>query len=766
MAYFWKSRNKQLVTGINRIVGVGALLTAGWLLLPMDLPGRPFAAILALMIWPSLAWAGFDYFWQTEKWRFESIILSAAGGVALLLVSVLGLTISTGAIPLMLLVSLPTFLSLLPILIDAFQAKKTDNPSHQIKTDWLWFLLPLGIALLLRLPWFGYREIQGDEGVVLVRAADALLGDRVELLLHRKGPMEILLAMGVWGLAGKTNDFWIRLPFLLCNLLSLGMFYRLSDHWFGRRAAVLASCLLAIVGFHVAFSRVVQYQSLVMMWGIGAVLAAERYRQTGRTWELVLAAVLLAAGLLSHYDAILYTPAILTLLACRWLIERRVPVAQLGWSVGIGLVMLGTFYIPFAFGPDFQNTLGYLLNERVDTSAGGSLADVWQMVSFYNSSWAIVGFGGFALMGFYALWHKDNMGMVKLSAALFFIVPLLFYTMIVSVPRTHVYTFFPGLVLLSAIGIERIAEFRRLTLWLYRLGRIGFSVWFVVCASYIWLLFTWGPGEVQRNWQSRRPNPILYWTTWETPPAFGLFGFPYQAGWRELGQSEMEGLVYASNEEEEITNWYMGQAPRTHCDTADPFFLANNVQDTVAFDPALISDKEETKVSQNLTIFRSDDVDVQLGSRMVTPAEISKPLFGGQHAVDVALGERVTLAGYDLIFENNRIQVVLYWVANDYLNRNFQAFVHAIDQDGNLIIQHDSAPECGINPTTRWEPGTVIRDPHTINLAADWPADRPLRLMAGMYDLITQERMSVAGEPGNFVFLGEIQLEDDPIVEK
>ena len=69
------------------------------------------------------------------------------------------------------------------------------------------------------------------------------------------------------------------------------------------------------------------------------------------------------------------------------------------------------------------------------------------------------------------------------------------------------------------------------------------------------------------------------------------------------------------------------------------------------------------------------------------------------------------------------------------------------------MTQHDSAPECGINPTTRWEPGTLIRDPHLLVL----PTGQPVQFMAGMYDLITQERLPVAGEPGNFVLLTDYE---------
>ena len=119
------------------------------------------------------------------------------------------------------------------------------------------------------------------------------------------------------------------------------------------------------------------------------------------------------------------------------------------------------------------------------------------------------------------------------------------------------------------------------------------------------------------------------------------------------------------------------------------------------------------------------------------------------------------MAGYDLFVKSGQIEVILYWQVLQAFDRNFQAFAHVIDDEGNLVSQHDSAPECGINPTTRWEPGTVVRDPHAIAVSADWPSDQPLQLLVGMYDLISQERLPVAGEPGNFVYLDKIQVGDE-----
>ncbi|MCA9999696.1 MAG: glycosyltransferase family 39 protein, partial [Anaerolineales bacterium] len=216
------------------------------------------------------------------------------------------------------------------------------------------FLL-IGTALL-RLVNLGYKEFQGDEGIILMRAAAALLGDDAELWLHQKGPVEILLPLLTWGSSGTITEFWARLPFLLANVAAITAVIALAHRWFGRRVALIAGLLLAINGFTIAFGRIIQYQSLVMLWGTLALLHADSYRRDGKQRDLLLVAAFLAGGLLAHYDAVLVVPAII------WLLWPRLwPLRQLDWAawgkgVLVGAVCLGLFYVPFLLNPNFART--------------------------------------------------------------------------------------------------------------------------------------------------------------------------------------------------------------------------------------------------------------------------------------------------------------------------------------------------------------------------------------------------------------------------
>ena len=690
------------------------------------------------------------------------------------------------------------------------------------------FWLPILLALLLRLPNMGYKEIQGDEGIILTRAAAALMGDEAELFLHQKGPMEILLPLVTWGVTGATHEFWARLPFLWAGLLGVTAIMLLARRWFngwppgqvrGGRAeksrgasniALIAGFLLAIMGFGVAFSRIIQYQTLVMLWGMLALLTAARFGQAGRGCDLWLTAVFLAAGLLAHYDAVLVLPAIGWALLKQggrgWAARLKVISRWRDWIVAslLGLGVLALFYVPFMLNPNFGRTVRYLLNDRVGTADGvtsWSGTAVWRMITFYNSTYYILGLAGLLLLGTWLLWQKRSGG----TAVLFFLVPALFYTLVVTDPRTHVYTIFPGAIILAAVGAAQLIRYMSsfhnykgrptptLALPLTGGGKqtpsplkegvgvkvktnprivtfflaIGGLLWFMASTYYVYLIFVDVTPERQRTWLENQPS--FYPTTWIEPPLYGLFGFPHQAGWREAAELLGDDFgTYASNEEKEITNWYMKQAPRTHCPNFDTFIWVVNAQDEVPYDPAWLQNLQvEVEVNGTVamrvygpeTVAEIKGVEIRGNGRSpyYTPEQISPTSNADIHPVDITFGNQVRLLGYDLdssqAHPGGHIWLTLYWRPLVPLTRNYQVFAHLYD--GQMWGQHDGAPDCHMNPTTRWEPGQIIADAHRVPIDAATPATS-IPLLVGMYDLLDQQRLSVPHTPDNALHLTDI----------
>jgi hypothetical protein len=99
--------------------------------------------------------------------------------------------------------------------------------------------------------------------------------------------------------------------------------------------------------------------------------------------------------------------------------------------------------------------------------------------------------------------------------------------------------------------------------------------------------------------------------------------------------------------------------------------------------------------------------------------------------------------------------VTLAWQSHAVVKTDYVAFVHLLDDHGNLVTQHDGPPSygAGIYPTSWWLPGDVILDRHellyhassisaTLQSATLQSATlRSATLQVGLYDPVTLQRL-------------------------
>ncbi|HRO23058.1 MAG TPA: hypothetical protein PLR07_02030, partial [Promineifilum sp.] len=86
----------------------------------------------------------------------------------------------------------------------------------------------------------------------------------------------------------------------------------------------------------------------------------------------------------------------------------------------------------------------------------------------------------------------------------------------------------------------------------------------------------------------------------------------------------------------------------------------------------------------------------------------------------------------------------LVWRADGEASAGYHAFVHLVDEAGNILAQSDAVPAGWTRPTTGWLPGEYIMDVHTLTLPPELPPGQ-LAFRAGLYDPVTDERLSVNG---------------------
>jgi hypothetical protein len=122
-------------------------------------------------------------------------------------------------------------------------------------------------------------------------------------------------------------------------------------------------------------------------------------------------------------------------------------------------------------------------------------------------------------------------------------------------------------------------------------------------------------------------------------------------------------------------------------------------------------------------------------------------------------GNKVTLLSYRLA--DDQAALILNWEVQQPLETDYTVFIQAWDIASNQYVAgFDGPPVRGDYPTSLWAPGEIIVDTHSLDLAALPPG--PYRLLAGLYDPVTGERLPAFGPDGPLpdyaVEVGTVQI--------
>ncbi|MEA3407911.1 MAG: glycosyltransferase family 39 protein [Chloroflexota bacterium] len=137
---------------------------------------------------------------------------------------------------------------------------------------------------------------------------------------------------------------------------------------------------------------------------------------------------------------------------------------------------------------------------------------------------------------------------------------------------------------------------------------------------------------------------------------------------------------------------------------------------------------------------------VVLAPHPVVRWQASYALPAMEHRQQALFGDYIELRGYNGPSLHNTagetFEITLYWRCLRVMNTSYTAFVHLLDEKGNLIAQRDQIPGQGAYPTSGWLPDEVIADTYTIPLPEDLESGI-YRLSIGLYELSTGERLPV-----------------------
>ncbi|MFC1722337.1 ArnT family glycosyltransferase [Patescibacteria group bacterium] len=453
--------------------------------------------------------------------------------------------------------------------------------------------LPLIIILLiafsLRFINLGYSDYQGDEIKAFFKK-DANVSTANFLLNQRKGPGQFFVTYAIKFInPNYSNELVSRFPFAFAGGLSVFFLYKLVELHFGKKVAFYSSFFFATNGFFVALSRIVQYQSFVILFMVCALyylslsMETEKYKYKG----LFLGLFFWALSVLFHYDGVFIAPLGLFLIFS-W-VKKNVKKFNFSdnnfkklfkYSI-VSLIFVLSFYIPFVFNLS-QNTLSYW-SGRVTGDVSSKLSSSKYLFTVYQPIYVVhfylvLALSGSAYLITYAfkilLKGRKNTFMKVLnllpfdkefSAITFFyvlwiLVPLVFLEAFVYIPGTHIYTYLLPLSVLLAFGIvyiEKIIHLFKRFIHPNVISYAGIALLFVFLYLQSYAIFVDNTEEYP--WESER---FLIWELHQPTPIFHLsmFGFPYYRNWEGISNvivSSDNNGYYSTNERSSIARHFV-----------------------------------------------------------------------------------------------------------------------------------------------------------------------------------------------------------------
>jgi len=438
------------------------------------------------------------------------------------------------------------------------------------------FLPELGLILAtiwLRVVNLGYSDYQGDEiKALFLPQPDQRISNF--LLTQRKGPLQFIITFLV-KLIDPTysHRLLLRAPFALAGIFAVFFFYKFIKLHFSRKIALYASFFMATNGFLIAFSRIVQYQSFVVLFMILALYVFS-LAVTDQEWKfkgLYLGFIFWALSILAHYDGILIAPFVVYL-GYKWLKQYSINLRNkhIVLSGLIFCTLLATFYIPFVLELSAA-TKDYWQN-RI-SGGSGKVSSSRYLFQVYHPIYVIHAYTALAILGGIAgmlrivktklrwLNFAPDVSRVPYIFLVFWVVvPLVFLEILVNIPGTHIYTYLIPLMILMAFGIVLLENFIT-TIFGKLTSHIVSSVGICIAFCFMFLQsnavfvdhFKEYPWEHEKFliWEFRKPSPVFH---------LSMFGFPYYRHWDEIGSfvrsSENNGY-YSTNERKSIARYHI-----------------------------------------------------------------------------------------------------------------------------------------------------------------------------------------------------------------
>ncbi|MGZ9236016.1 MAG: hypothetical protein ACXW4E_10875, partial [Anaerolineales bacterium] len=342
---------------------------------------------------------------------------------------------------------------------------------------------------------------------------------------------------------------------------------------FTLQVAIYSSFLLAANGIFIAFARIVQYQSFVILGGLAGILGLvlALYYEKWRVPGLYVSALAAAMSLLAHFDAAFFMPPMAMLVVHWWIKFHNAPgFVRLRMHL-IAAAALFTLLVLAFYGP-YALRLGAFQLNYWENRATGDSTNIFRLFQFYNPGPVLWVCLGLIIVGLTRI--RNSIAWHVILAWL--LPPLIFMVMVFKDSRTHAYTYMLPLLIVAGIGIDAIIGWLQLRLR-------GNSIHIAHAAVLvILLLFAYVSYEIfidhdpEYPWYPKRVLGMEF----DGGFVAGTFGFPYSREWRDIASwfqnlPNNEDVILVTNEKRQFVTFYMPSNVRNRYKYSLPEFPAD-----------------------------------------------------------------------------------------------------------------------------------------------------------------------------------------------
>ncbi len=150
------------------------------------------------------------------------------------------------------------------------------------------------------------------------------------------------------------------------------------------------------------------------------------------------------------------------------------------------------------------------------------------------------------------------------------------------------------------------------------------------------------------------------------------------------------------------------------------------------------------------TLYRNDDVET---AQPLFATYTARPIPASSSAPLAAFAEpAIVLRSASVVTAAGGWRVELVWSADGPVPSDVHTFVHVRDVNEAIVVQSDGVLGGSLYPAVRWRPGDWVAETHTLEAPAN--VGRPdLRLVVGLYDFATRDRLARTDQSGDSVVL-------------